>query len=247
MHPLRLCAGIVFAATTCLASADTVRLAGSTTVINQVVQPHRAAVEKATGHTLEVAGIGSGKGLAELVEGKADVAMISDQVEIAAASVESLGKRVELSRLKTFVVRKGDIVFVTHAGNPVGKLSFSQLADIHTGRIVNWKQLGGPDRAITVYAEQASGGVRSTVKKQVMNGAEYVEGMKVVTSIARVADLVGADEGGIGAMSRAFVKPDRNRVLDTPRIDQPLTLVTLGEPTGKVKAVVDGFAAAVAR
>lgn len=247
MQALRLCLGLFFAATTCLASADTVRLAGSTTMINQVVQPNRAAVEKATGHALEIAGNGSGKGLAELAEGKADIAMISDQLEIAAASVESLGKKVDVSRLKTFVLRKGDIVFVTHAGNPVGKLSFAQLADIHTGKLTNWKQLGGADRPITVYTEQASGGVRSTVKKLVMNGAEYAEGIKVVTSIARVADLVGADEGGIGAMSRAFVKADRNRVLEAPRIDQPLTFVTLGEPVGKVKAVVDGFAAALAK
>lgn len=247
MHPLRLCLGIFFAATASLASADTVRLAGSTTMISQVVQPNRATVEKATGHVLEIAGIGSGKGLAELVEGKADIAMISDQLEIAAASVEGLGKKIDVSRLKTFVLRKGDIVFVTHAANPVGKLSFAQLADIHTGKVTNWKQVGGPDRAITVYAEQASGGVRSTVKKQVLNGAEYAESIKVVTSIARVADLVGADEGGIGAMSRAFVKAERNRVLETPRIDQPLTFVTMGEPAGKVKAVVNGFGAAVAK
>lgn len=247
MHALRLCLGILFAATTCLASADSVRLAGSTTVISQVVQPNRATVEKATGHALEVAGIGSGKGLAQLVEGKADIAMISDRLEIAAASVESLGRKVDVSRLKTFVLRKGDIVFVTHAGNPVGKLSFAQLADIHTGRITNWKQLGGADKAITVYSEQASGGVRSTVKKQVLNGLEYGEGIKVVTSVARVADLVGADESGVGAVSRAFVKADKNRVLDTPRIDQPLTFVTLGEPAGKVKAVVEAFAAAGAK
>lgn len=244
MHALRFCLGIFFAATASLASADTVRLAGSTTVIGQVVQPNRAAVEKATGHALEVAGIGSGKGLAELVDGKADIAMISDQLEIAAASLESLGRKVDPSRLKAFVLRKGDIVFVTHAANPVGKLSFAQLADIHTGKLTNWKQLGGADKAITVYSEQASGGVRATVKKQVLAGADYADGTKVVTSIARVADLVGADEGGIGAMSRGFVKAGKNRVLDTPRIDQPLTFVTLGEPAGKVKAVVEAFAAA---
>jgi phosphate transport system substrate-binding protein len=241
---LRVFLSVAAAAACFAAAADTVRLSGSTTVINQVVQPQRAAVEKASGHTLEIAGIGSGKGLAELVEGKADIAMISDHLDVAAASAEGLGKKIDTSRMKTLVVRKGEIVFVTHPANPVAKLTPAQITDIHTGKVTNWKQLGGADKPITVYIEQASGGVRSSVRKFVMGGAEYTPQAKVMTTIARVADVVAGDEGGIGAISRAFVKADRNRVIDGVRVDQPLTLVTLGEPTGKTKAVIEVFAAA---
>lgn len=54
--------------------ADTVKLAGSISVINLVINPYRASVEKLTGHTVEVVESGSGKGLVDLANNKADAA-----------------------------------------------------------------------------------------------------------------------------------------------------------------------------
>ena len=50
-------------------------------------------------------------------------------------------------------MRNYEIVFIVHANNPVTKLTLQQLSDIHTGKITNWKQLGGKDLPITVYSD----------------------------------------------------------------------------------------------
>ena len=225
-----------------LAQADTVRLAGATTVVNVVVNPNRAAVEKSTGHTLEINGNATGRGLVDLSDNKADAAMVSEPMDIALAAAEVAGKKIDGSNLKMHEIRKDEIVFIVHASNPVGKLTLQQLSDIHTGRITNWKQLGGKDMPITVYSDALTGGTRAMIKKVVMGNAEYAASVKSLTSVSRIADLVPGDESGIGGLGRGFVKTDgKARVVETTKIERPLAIVTVGEPQPKVKAVIDAL------
>lgn len=227
------------------ALADTVRLAGATTVLNVVITPNRAAVEKATGHTLEINGNATGKGLVDLSDGKADAAMVSEPMDIALAAAETAGKKLDGSKFRMHELRKDEIVFIVHPANPVGKLTHAQLGDIHTGKVTNWKQVGGKDMPITVYSDALTGGTRAMVKKVVMGGTDYAPSVKSLTSVARIADLVPGDESGIGALGRGFVKADgKAKVVETARIERPLAIVTMGEPSPKVRQVIDGFKAA---
>src|SRR5262245_40737208 len=109
------------------AFADTVRLAGATTVLNVVVNPNRAEVEKSTGHTLEINGNATGRGLVDLSDGKADAAMVSEPMDIALAAAEVAGKKLDGTRLQMHEIRKDEIVFIVHANNPVKKLTLAQL------------------------------------------------------------------------------------------------------------------------
>src|SRR5262249_39755648 len=140
------------------ALADTVKISGATTVLNVVVNPTRAAVEKSSGHTLEIAGNNTGKGLVELSEGTVDMAMVSDPMDIALDAAAVAGKKLDAHTLQFVVVKHDEIVFVTHPSNPVGKLTWEQIRDIHTGKIANWKEVGGKDLPIVVYSDATTGG-----------------------------------------------------------------------------------------
>ena len=146
------------------ALADSVKLHGATTVVNVVVTPNRAAVEKSTGHTLEIVGNATGKGLVDLSEGKADAAMVSEPLDIAVAAAEAAGKKIDPKTLQFHEVRKDEIVFVVHSANPVSKLTLAQIRDIHIGKVTNWSQVGGKDLPITVYSDAATAGTRAMVK-----------------------------------------------------------------------------------
>ena len=229
------------------ALADVVKLSGSTTVVNVVIKPHRATVEKSTGHTLEIVGQATGKGMVDMIDNKADAAMVSEPLDMAVASAEVAGRKIDASKLQMHYLRKDEIVFLVNASNPVSKLSFAQLSDIHTGKITNWKQVGGKDQAITVYSEGVSGATRAIVRKVVMNGADYADSVKALTSISRIAELIPNDDSGIGGLGKGFVKSDgKTKVIETTKIERPLALVTVGEPSAKVKKVVDAFKAATA-
>lgn len=224
------------------ASADTVKLAGATTVVNVVVNPYRAAVEKSTGHTLEINGNATGKGMVDLSENKCDAAMVSEPMDIALAAAEVAGKKLDGSKFQMHEIRKDEIVFIVNAANPVTKLTLQQLSDIHTGKITNWKQVGGKDLPITVYSDAVTGGTRAMIKKVVMGNADYAQSVKSLTSVSRIAELVPGDVSAIGGLGRGFVKSDgKTKVIETTKIERPLAIVTMGEPSPKVKQVIDGF------
>jgi len=224
------------------AMADTVRIAGATTVLNVVVGPAKDNVEKSTGHTLAMIGSGTGKGLVDLFDGATDIAMVSEPMDIAADAALVAGKKIDPSKVQVFELKKDEIVFVVHPSNPVSKLSWEQLRDIHTGKITNWKEVGGKDTAIVVYSDSTAGGTRAMVKKIVMGGADYGPAVKAQISVKRAAEMVGGDEAGITGVGKGFVDPATTKIVDSKKLERPLALATLGAPKPAVKAVIDAFA-----
>ena len=235
------------AATPCVAFADTVKLHGATTVIDVVITPYRNAVQGATGHTLELVGNGTGKGLVDLSDGKADASLISEPLDIALAAAATAGKTIDPATLKVYEIRKDEIMFVVHPSNPVNSLTWEQIRDIHTGKITNWKQVGGKDGPINVYSDALTGGTRAMVKKVVLGGAEYGDNVKSLTAVKRVAELVTQDTQGIGGVGRGFVDSAKDKVVQTKKIERPLAFVTVGEASPKVKQVIEAYRAQVAK
>lgn len=237
-------AAAVIAAFSSGALADTVKITGASTVLNVVIAPVKGAVEKSTGHTLQIIGSGTGKGLVDLFEGTSDIAMVSEPMDIAADAAAVAGKKIDQNAVQFFELKKDEIVFVVHPSNPVGKLSWEQLRDIHTGKIANWKEVGGKDLPIVVYSDSTTGGTRAMVKKIVLGGAEYGPAVKAQTTVKRAAEMVGAlaDGAGITGVGKGFVDPAKNKIVDTKKIERPLALATLGAPKPAAKAVIEAFA-----
>ena len=63
-------------------------------------------------------------------------------------------------------------VFITHVDNPVTSLTLAQIRDIYTGRITNWKEVGGEDKAIMPYQREPNSGSQTAMKALVMQGEE---------------------------------------------------------------------------
>jgi phosphate transport system substrate-binding protein len=238
--------GVLFAGVTG-ALADTIKMHGATTVLDVIVTPVRGAVEKSTGHTLEIVANATGKGLVDLVHGKAEVAMVSEPLDIAVAAAKIAGETIDPKTLQFHVVRNDEIVFVVHPSNPVTKLTLEQLGDIQTGKITNWKQVGGKDQAITVYSDAVTGGTRAMIKKLVMGGAEYASSVKSLTSVSRVPHVVAKDESGIGGVGKGFAEGLAVKLVQSSKIERPLGFVTLGEPSAKVRQMIDAFKTTVVR
>lgn len=87
---------------------------------------------------IEVQAGGSGRGISDVMQGKADIGMASR----ALAKTES--------SLYSFAIARDGICLVVHKDNPVRSLSNSQVADLYTGKITNWNKVGGRDAPITV-------------------------------------------------------------------------------------------------
>jgi phosphate transport system substrate-binding protein len=243
---LGLAAAVALVGAATPARADQVRLHGATTVIDRLLNPYKDAVQASTGHTLEIVGNATGKGLVDLHEGRTDAALSSEPIEIAVAAAAVAGKQVDRSKLQFSIVMHDEIVFIVHPSNPVTSLTWEQIRDIQTGKIKNWKAVGGTDQPITVFADTPTGGTRAMIKTIVMGGQDFGPSTVSLTAVKKVADMVAADPTGFGGLGKGFVD-SRSRVVETKKLERPLGFVTIGAPSPAVKAVIDAYKAQVAK
>lgn len=96
---------------------------------------------------VEIAGRGSSAGIDALIDGHAELAMM-----VRAPNAREIDAAWQLGDLRSpgqeFVLAVDGVAVVVHASIPVRRLSVDQLRAVYSGRVTNWRQLGGPDRPI---------------------------------------------------------------------------------------------------
>jgi phosphate transport system substrate-binding protein len=220
--------------------SQAISLHGSTTVVNAIVGPKKAEIEKLSGQQIEVVGNGSGRGIGDLVGGKAQIAMISAPLD---EEVKKLNEKqpgaVDASRLTAHKIGEARVAFAVNPANSVKALTNAQLADILSGKTKNWKELGGADEAIVTVAAQPGDGVRSMAEAAILKGASLHAGTRAMTQATQVAKVVAQLPGAIGIMAAASVDGSVAEVKTDAPITQPLILVTLPDPSPAILQVVD--------
>src|SRR5882724_6835653 len=165
------------------AYAEPVSLNGSTTVMNTIVMPKKAEIEQLSGQTIAITGNGSGRGIVDLVGGKAQIAMISAPLE---EEVKKLNEKqpgsVDAAKLKPHQIGEARVAFAVHPGNAVKTLTDAQIADVLAGKVTSWKELGGADQPIVIVAAGPGDGVRSMVEAAVLKGASLPAGTKALSN-----------------------------------------------------------------
>jgi phosphate transport system substrate-binding protein len=240
-------AGLVLALGCSTAHADVIEVHGSTTVSGNLLTPKKAEIEKAAGVELQIVGNGSGRGLGDLIEGKVKLAMISAPLGDEVKSLKAKGVSFDETKLNGHQVGAAHAVLVTHPSNPVKTLKAEQVADILAGKITNWKDVGGEDKAIVVVCESKGGGVRSVIEREFLAGAEIAAEKREIPNAPQAVQIVGQLDQALGLVSRVSVndavvelKTDKDPV-------QPLILVTMGEPESDIAKVIEAAKAAGAQ
>lgn len=237
-----------------LTAADEVRYSGSSTIGQSILEAAgaRAGFEQKTGikfASFEVPG--SGKGIEALLSGRVNVAGASRPLKPEEKAKKVLGTIIGYDAVAVFVNRE----------NPVNDLTKEQLKGIFTGKITNWKQVGGKDAPIAANTE-IQGDKRATMEmfnEIVMDKAAYGAGFKQIdlprdqiVEIARTPNGIGTPSLGllaaVPADLRAKVKAITvDGIAPTPEnvqsgaylISRPLNLATIGPPSGAAKALVE--------
>ena len=228
-----------------IAQAEVVKLNGSTTVMKRIMEPGKDALKKATGVDIELVGNGTGNGLEDLVAGKCDAGMASEELVDAIASMKSATGKEASGDLKPNVITSDVIKVIVHPGNKVSKLSKEQLKGLHTGAIANWKEVGGDDLPVIVVTSHAGSATRKVFNKMVMDSQPYVTGAIEVETTRKEIDNVADLPEGIGAVSLGFINIPGNKgrvkIVETPEISRPLMLITKGAPSAGVQKVLNFF------
>ena len=160
--------GWVIFATPC--SAETLILQGSSTFNSYLMLPYQHDIETASGHTLKVVPNKSSIGLIALLEGHADLAMISASLESELAQLRTSRPGLPYHLLRSYLISKVRVAFAVNRNNPVRSVTLSQIRQVLGGEIGNWQELGGPDLPIEVVSVNDGGGVKSTIEATLFEG-----------------------------------------------------------------------------
>lgn len=166
------------------ASRAALQLTGSTTLLPHMQRVAEAYMRGQPASVVVNGGCGTMRGFKALLDGTTDIAMASAAIPAdlaAAAAADGLA-------FHATVIRQDAILLVVHGSNPVDTLSLPQLRNIFTGRIDNWRGVGGADAAIEVLAGPPGGGISSSWRKLVLGDEDtFTPSQRVLAAGERLA------------------------------------------------------------
>ncbi len=226
-----------------VASDRVVVIHGSTVVHSRLIEPYRQDIERRSGQQLSVVPSKSIHGLMALLEGRAEIAMISASLSTEIDQLLSKSPALPIGKLVGHEISRTRIGFARHPANPVARLTRKQLRAILLGEIVNWRDVGGPDLPIAVVTVQPGGGVPTTVRSQLLDGQAFKSKRLIEVEAARhVVKIVAQEPGALGLTQLALLSAPGVAELSTDApVEQHLMLVTLGEPDARQRAVIEAM------
>lgn len=178
-----------------LAHADNITVKGSDTMVILGQKWAETYMKANPGTAIQVTGGGSGTGVAALLNGTTDICNSSRPIK--PAEIADFVKKFK-SRPHEYKTCMDGLAVYVNAGCPVKQLSLPQLEAIFTGKITNWKEVGGPDAAISLYGRENSSGTYEFFKEHVLNKKDFAAATKTMPGTAAVIQGVAKDKLGIG-------------------------------------------------
>lgn len=176
------------------ALAGSIRINGSTTILPVVQAVAEAFMQDHPDVNVSVSAGGSGNGIKALIDGSVDIADSSRflKEEEVKAAIERGVYPVP------FAVAYDCIVPVVHPSNSMENITLVQLKDVYSGRIKNWKQLGGPDIRIVVISRDTSSGTYEVWDEKVMNKGRVFPGALLQASNGAIIQTVSRNKHALG-------------------------------------------------
>lgn len=183
--------------------AEVITIKGSDTMVQLCQRWAEKYMKQQTGVRIQVTGGGSGTGISALINGTTDICAASRPMKDAEKM--KLRERYGSTGIEVRTAKDGLSIYLNNA-NGVKELSFAQLKGIYTGKITNWKAVGGKDADIIVYGRENSSGTYVFFKDNVLGGADFTNSMQALPGTAAVVNAVKRDANGIGFGGAGYAK-----------------------------------------
>jgi phosphate transport system substrate-binding protein len=213
--------------------------------------------------SIGVSGPGSGAGIAALINGTTDICQASREIKSKEID-EAKANNIEPYEIQ---VATDALSVVVHPSNPVSELTIAQLSAIYTGKITNWREVGGDDTAIVALSRDTNSGTHVFFKEHVVQMAGLASEDKTLEYGSKVLFLPSTEEGvsevaknpnaifypGLGYVTDEVKPLAIKKTADDPGIlpsvataldgtypvARPLLYYTNGAPDGVIKAFID--------
>jgi phosphate transport system substrate-binding protein len=220
--------------------ADDIKVEGGGTSIATIFQPIKSRFEKYHGHTLSIVQSTAVKGLIALHDGRVDIAAGAHPLEDLIAGAAKNGVKIDPSEFFVTAMEGNRLVVIGNQANGVTRLTKEQLKGIFTGKIRNWKEVGGRDLPVEVVWGKETEGQNIQFTRVALDNQPVTTHLQQATNYRNISDTVAKLPGGIGVvplqMSTAATKS-----IDTVSLSSPMYIITKGKPSEKVQQVIDFY------
>lgn len=184
-----------------LTTVNAQRIKGSDTTLPLSQKAAENYMKTHPSATITVTGGGSGVGFSSLLEGTTDLAQASRKIKfVEVQKLKEAGKSI-----KEVIVAYDALAIVVHPSNKVTNLTRSQLEDIFTGKISNWKEVGGADLKIVPYSRETSSGTYEFFKESVLKNKNYMNGIMSMPATGSIIQSVSQTPGAISYVGLAYL------------------------------------------
>lgn len=185
-----------------------ITIKGSDTMLHINTNMAEAFMNAYPGSEVTVAGGGSGTGISAMMNGTVDVAATSRKMKSKEkTAIEDKGESV----IEHIIARDGIAVGV-HPNNPISELTVAQIGDIYTGKITNWKDVGGNDAKIVALSRDNSSGTYAFFQEKVLNKEDYRADAKLMASNSAIVAELQQNENAIGYIGLGYAAEAGNSI-----------------------------------
>ncbi|MEO6191305.1 MAG: PstS family phosphate ABC transporter substrate-binding protein [Saprospiraceae bacterium] len=233
---------------------EPIKIKGSDTVLPISQKEAETYMKKNPTSKITVIGGGSGVGIAAFLDGTTDIAMSSRKIKIAEKiKLQEAGKA-----FKEVTIANDALSVIVNPKNKVSQLTREQLEGIFTGKIKNWKEVGGDDEKIIAYSRESSSGTFEFFKEHVMSNKNYASTVLMLPATGTIVQSVSQTKGAIGYIGLAYMESnvkalsvsyDKGKSFVAPSVEtakskkypivRPLYYYYLNADAKKVKPFID--------
>lgn len=236
------------------------QIKGSDTMVNLAQAWAEVYLNQHPESNIAVNGGGSGTGISALIAGVVDIAQSSRDMgekEFKMAKANGINPQ-------TIHVANDGIAVVVNPANPINKLSIPQLSGIFSGKITNWREVGGPNLKIVALSRERNSGTHVFFLEEVVkmgnkkNPTEFAPNVLMMPSSQAIAEEICSNPSalgyiGLGYLSKSekalsiakkdgspYVFPTIKTVINKSYpVSRPLYFYVNGTPTGDAKDFID--------
>jgi len=219
------------------------KIAGGTAHIPVMKEAAKMIMQRNNGVRITISGGGSGVGVKQVGEGL---------IDIGNAGRKATEKEISQYGLHIVKWAIDGVGVVVNPKNSVTSLTTKQLGEIFSGKITNWKTLGGVDKNINLYDRDAASGTRSVFWKKALKKGDVSTKANVVVSNGAMKTAIAGDPYGIGYVSVGHIDgtvapvaldgvvPDLANVKNGDyRVARGLYSITKGKPVGLARLFLE--------
>lgn len=225
------------------AFADQIIIGGGGAALDGIIKPVKDPFEKATGIKIEFRYSNDVQSFKQLTDSTLTASTFGGAYDDFLKLAENSGiKTANPSDFSSVQIGKARIYTIVNKNNPVNSLTKEQLKGIFTGKVANWKNVGGKDAEILVVLSLTNKATNSVFQKAALDDEGFLRDIVDATTFKDLSQKVSSIPEAIAFGPKSMLDGTVKN-METPVFSRPIYILTKGKASANIQKLVDFISA----